>query len=738
MLYPKNIEKKIGFDKVRQLVKEECVSPLGITFVEKMRFSDAFPIIEKLCRQTEEFRQILLSQDPFPASGYLDVNKSLEKARIEGAFLDEDEFHQLKQSLQTIFKCLSFFDKDERSKAYPLLKELGGMVHLDKNILNAIEGKIDEKGKLRNNASNELQQIRQKLLSEQRRLRIVLDRILRDAQGKGFTPDDISLTIRSGRMVIPVLAEHKRKIKGFIHDESATGQTVYLEPTEVLEINNEIRDLEYREKREIIRILTELTNQLRPNLPFLKKAYQFLGLIDFIRAKAKFALKIDGSLPHLEKTQLIDWHHAKHPLLFLSHQAQGKPVVPLNITLNHQQRIVLISGPNAGGKSVTLKTVALLQYMLQSGLLIPVHEHSKAGVFKHLFIDIGDEQSIENDLSTYSSHLTNMKYFYNFADKKTLFFIDEFGTGTEPQFGGALAEAMLNDLNKKKTFGVITTHYANLKKFADKTQGLSNASMRFDLDKLESMYELEIGKAGSSYALEIARKIGLPHEIIKNAKGKVGSDHVSYDKLLGQLERERKKYADLNKNISRKDNELEKSVKEYQELKEYLEMERRKVLNKAKTEAKHLLKEANREIENTIREIREKKAEKEQTKKIRENLEKLEKSVKTEHIPESREEIKVIEGEIHLGDLVRIKGQETVGEIVNLKGKDAEITIGQLTSKVKLNRLERISRKTYRKVVQEVEKPAAMKGYNVNHKMSEFSTNLDLRGKRAEEALGIL
>jgi DNA mismatch repair protein MutS2 len=737
MLYPKNIEQKIGFDSVRELLRQHCSSSLGTAFVDKIKFSTSFDQVAKLCRQTEEFRQILISQEPFPSAGFLDVQEQLDKARIEGTFLLEEEFQDLKLSLQTLFSARAFFEPEERQRDYPLLAELSGAIRLDKSLLHSIDAKIDDKGHLRNNASRELMQIRQALNSEQQRARRVLDQAMRNARSKGYTPEDVSLTIRGGRMVIPVLAEHKRKIKGFIHDESATGQTVYMEPAEVLEINNEIRDLEYQERREIIRILTKLTDELRPYLEPLKQAYRFLGMIDFIRAKARFALQINALLPQMQKGQVIEWYHATHPLLYLSHQAQNKPVVPLTVSLNHQQRIVLISGPNAGGKSVSLKTVALLQYMWQCGLLIPIAENSTAGMFQSIFIDIGDEQSIENDLSTYSSHLTNMKYFCNFADKRTLFFIDEFGTGTEPQFGGAIAQSMLEDLNNKRAFGIITTHYGNLKQYAEKTPGIVNAAMRFDIEELESKFELQIGKAGSSYALEIARKIGLPDKILQNARSLVGYEQVKYDRLLGQLEKEKSEYSRLNRDLSQKEEQLKTSAKEYAELKDFLENEKKKVLNAAKAEAKQLLKDANRKIETIIREIKEQHAEKELTKKKRAELESMDQKLKPEAVKE-REEIQVVGGPIEIGDMVRIKGQDTVGEVTDFKGKDAEIRIGQLSSKVKTSRLEKISRTAAKKLIKEKEQPKAMTGIDLNQKRADFSHNLDLRGKRAEEALNEL
>jgi DNA mismatch repair protein MutS2 len=738
MLYPKNIENKIGFDQIRGLLKEECLSVLGQFYVDRLRFSDDFSLLQKLLLQTREFMAVLQSGEPFPSSNYLPIDTQLEKARLEGAFLSVEELNDLRLSLQTIFACLEFFANQEEE--YPQLWQLSSVVELDKSLLKQIGRVLDDRGRLRDDASPALQQIRRSLISEQSRARKVLDTILRQAVSAGFSEEGVSLTIRGGRLVIPVLAEYKRRIKGFIQDESATGQTVFMEPAEVLEINNHIRELEYEEKREITRILLAVTNQVRPHVQALRKASNFLGLVDFIRAKARFALKINAVYPEFVRHQVLEWRKAVHPLLYLSHSQQQKPVVPLNISLHGDQRILVISGPNAGGKSVTLKTVALLQYMIQTGLLVPVSEDSTVGLFKNLFIDIGDEQSLENDLSTYSSHLTNMKFFTQMVDKRTLFLIDEFGTGTEPQFGGAIAEAIMEELSSQRAYGVINTHYGNLKQLADRTPGIVNGAMRFDAARLEPLYELEIGKPGSSFALEIARKIGLPTPVLNKAKDKVGVEQVQLEKLLGQLEREKREYSEKNKEISRKEKEVREAAQEYQDLREFIENKKNQLIKEAKQEAGRLLADANQRIEATIRQIRESKAEKESTKKARKELDELKEQVKLRpeeaRAQEARPQIKVVAGEVSEGDLIRIKGQSTVGEVMAIKGKDAEIRIGALKSKVKLNRLEKISRKEYRQETAAESRPASMRGIDMNQRLADFSAKLDIRGSRGEEALG--
>lgn len=766
MLYPQNIEIKLGFDKIRERLNELCVSQLGRNFVEKVRFSDNYDLIQKMIRQADEMKNILqFEPTAFPSQNYLDVNYQLSKASIEGAFLTEEEFFNVKLSLRTIQECLRFFDKKEPEE-FPTLRELVGSAFQErskdedtsqkqirnpqseiKNLLDSLDKIIDDRGKLKDNASSELQAIRRRMQVQENDLRKTLDRILKNARANGWISDDFSLTLRGGRMVIPIAAEHKRKIKGFVHDESDTGKTVFMEPTEVLEANNEIRELESAEKREIVRILMELTNQMRPHIPVLRKAYTFLGIIDFIRAKARLAIEVNGIAPLSINSQVVDWKNAVHPLLFLSFKKQGKTVKPLTITLNSENRILLISGPNAGGKSVTLKTLGLLQFMYQCGLLVPMAEHSTIGMFKNVFIDIGDEQSLENDLSTYSSHLTNMKHFLLNSDRKTLFLIDEFGTGTEPSLGGAIAESILEDLNKSGAYGAINTHYTNLKTFADKTEGITNGAMRYDAEHLEPMYELEIGKPGSSFAIEIAYKIGLPKAIIDKSKQKIGNQQVSFEKLLKELEIERKVFADKNVENATKQRKLDQLLEQYSSLKTFLDNEKKTILNTAKLQAKELVKNANQKIEATIKDIREQGADKLATKEIRQELQDFQDGLNVEKLVTGtinkntdngekeiveKDVIEVIAGEITIGSLVRIKGQEALGEVIGMRGKDAEVAIGDLKTTVKLNRLEKISRKEFK---QKTSSKSKIVGVDMNDKMMNFSFNLDLRGKRGDEAL---
>ena len=725
MLYPSNLELKLGFDKIRTLLKEACESNLGKNFVDKVRFSDDQANIEMWLSQTDEFVRIISSQELFPNSNYIDLSPLFGKIRVDNSFLSEEELFDVILSLKTLDKCLDFFQ--EKRDDYPVLSEITYPIVFDEDLLWSIARVFDERGKLKDNASDRLYEIRKGILEEKQRLRRVLDNIITRTKKEGFTPDDVSITIRNGRMVIPVLAEYKRRVKGFIHGESATGQTVYLEPTEVFAINNEVQELEYAEQREVVRILMELTSYLRPEIENLKQYMQFLGLIDFIRAKARFALKIDACKPQWSAKKEFNWQVAKHPTLFLKHKELGKEVVPLNIYLEPNQRILIISGPNAGGKSVCLKTVGLLQYMFQCGLLVSVNESSTFTIFKDLFIDIGDEQSIENDLSTYSSHLINMKHLLGHVNKKSLFLIDEFGTGTEPHYGGAIAEAILMELKESKGMGVITTHYGNLKEYADKNEGLVNGAMRYDLKHLQPLYELEIGKPGSSFALEIAGKIGLPNITIENAKKKIGIKQVSFDQMLGQLQIQQTELERSEKKVKTREKELEELTEQYAQLKAHLETQEKKILNEAKQKANAIVTNANKEVERVIREIKEKKAEKEAVKKQRQKLE----QIKEETEVKEKFEKSTSTDDINIGDYVQLKGQDTVGQVVNIKGKDAELSIGELTSFVRLNRLEKVTRKAYK----DQGRKGGFSGYDYVSKQSEFNSRIDIRGIRAEEVI---
>lgn len=720
-VYPEDIESKIGFDLIRNLINGFCQSRRGEQIASRMKPIDNFDLLTRYLNQVKEMIQLKGASEHKIAYEFPDIEEYLIKIKVPGSFLDPDDFHNLRQGVSSIVSWILFFSKEGDS--FPELFQLSGKVSIDNELARVIDQVIDDRGEVKDTASPELSEIRSRISKSERAVRSAIQKVLKKAKSDELTDEDSTLTIRDGRLVIPIKAEHKKRIPGFVHDESATGQTVFLEPGAVLDLNNEVRELKYQEKREVIRILIALSDRVRDNLPGLEKGAELLEKLDFINAKVGLSDKINGIVPKLEKSTSFRLINAIHPLLFLSHKESKKPVIPLNLELDQQNRILIISGPNAGGKSVALKTVGLLQYMVQCGLPIPVDEQSKLGLFSSIFIDIGDTQSIEDDLSTYSSHLTSMNHFLQFSDKKSLFLIDEFGKGTEPQFGGAIAESVLWELNKKRSVGLVTTHYQNLKKIGDEVSGLVNGAMKYDLEALEPLFELEVGKPGSSFAFEIAGKIGLPKEIIESARKKIGSSHVAYDQLLNQLEKEKSKYEKSIKSLEKDQSELNKIRKDYEDLRKMLEEDKNRILKEARSEAKQVLDRSNKEVEKAIREIKESKADKEKTKKIRYQLENKKKQF---------EEKKTIKSStLKEGDIVNVEGQDTTGTIQKINGKQAEVIFGSLKSIVSIDRLEKANKSpqvTYRKKVKKM-------GIDLSKKMANFSHELSIRGMRAEEAM---
>ena len=661
--------------------------------------------------------------ESFPSRYFFDATEWIQKISLEGNWLEAEHFLSLAYSLETIIASKAFLVKS--AEIYPELFRMAEPVAVTSQLCQSIFLKIDDKATVRDAASAELGRIRKKLRDEQGRLRKLADQIFRTAVTESWVPEGSLPTIRDGRVVIPILAEHKRKLKGFILDESATGQTVFLEPAEMLDANNEIRDLEHAEKREVIKILRALTDEFRIQLPVLKIAYRFLAQIDFIRAKAKFSIEINADLPIVENKPEMVWYNARHPLLYLSLKGK-REVIPLSIELNNQERMLLVSGPNAGGKSVCLKTVGLLQYMVQCGMLIPVSDRSRVGIFQDIFLDIGDQQSIENDLSTYSSHLRNMNVFIQSAGDKSLALLDELGSGTDPNFGGAIAQAILDTLLQKRVWGVATTHYYNLKLFAGQHQGIRNAAMRFDDKNLVPLYLLDIGKPGSSFALEIARKTGLPQSTIMEAEKLVGKDLAGFETLVRSLERERQELSEKIKRLERQDAELKQSLAKYQALYSDLDTRKKEIISKAKEDASNLLKETNREIEKTIRHIKENKAEKKETTKVRKNLETL-----TQKVGDSPTKEKKSTAALKEGDRVRIIGQEGSGVILALQGKNAIVQFGLMKSQIKLEQLERTTVPVEKEIVARLRSA----GINVHEKRTNFNSTLDIRGKRVDEVI---
>ena len=770
MIYPQNFEQKIGFDQIRQLVKGKCLSTLGMERVDEMAFSDDYREIDRRLEQVMEFISILQGEDDFPSQYFFDVRPSLKRIRVEGLYMDESELFDLRRSLETIRDVVRFLrqtddeEDEEAHSPYPALYELAGEVMVFPILIARINDILDKFGKVKDNASPELLRIRRELAATTGSISRSLNSILRTAQAEGYVEKDVTPTMRDGRLVIPVAPGMKRKIRGIVHDESATGKTVFIEPAEVVEANNRIRELEGEERREIIRILTDFSSVVRPHVPALLQSYEFLAEVDFIRAKALWGMETGSGKPSLEERQVVDWFDAVHPLLQISLAKHGKKVVPLDIELTREQRILLISGPNAGGKSVCLKTVGLLQYMLQCGMPVSMNERSHAGVFRHIFIDIGDEQSIEDDLSTYSSHLTNMKNMMKYCDGQSLILIDEFGGGTEPQIGGAIAEAVLKRFNQKGTFGVITTHYQNLKHFAEDHEGVVNGAMLYDRHEMRALFQLQIGNPGSSFAVEIARKIGLPEDVIADASEIVGSEYIQSDKYLQDIVRDKRYWETKRQNIRRREKQMEETIARYERELEELDRSRKEILKKAKEDAGRLLEESNARIENTIRTIKEAQAEKERTREVRQDLadfrrqvEEADKAAMEEKIArkmdrlrekqERRKERKERQGNepsvqpvvkikpIGAGDCVRIKGQTSVGQVMELNGKNAVVMFGLMKTNVKADRLERADAPKQTNTMAKATFVSSETQDRMYEKKLNFKQDIDVRGMRGDEAV---
>lgn len=767
MIYPHNFEQKIGFDQIRQLLNDKCLSTLGKERVEEMTFSDQFDEVKERLNQVTEFIRIIQEEDNFPAQYFFDVRPSLKRIRIEGMYLDEQELFDLRRSLETIRDIVRFLHKNEEEGEedipYPSLKKLAGDIAVFPQLITKIDSILDKYGKIKDNASSDLSRIRRELNSTMSGISRSLSSILRSAQSEGYVDKDVTPTMRDGRLVIPVAPGLKRKIKGIVHDESASGKTVFIEPAEVVEANNRIRELEGEERREIIRILTAFSATVRPSIPEILQSYEFLAEIDFIRAKSHFAIQTNSIKPSLENKQLLDWTMAVHPLLQLSLAKHDKKVIPLDIELNDKQRILIISGPNAGGKSVCLKTVGLLQYMLQCGMLIPLHERSHAGMFGSIFIDIGDEQSIEDDLSTYSSHLTNMKMMIRNANERSLILIDEFGGGTEPQIGGAIAEAVLKRYNDKQTYGVITTHYQNLKHYAEDHEGVVNGAMLYDRHLMQPLFQLQIGNPGSSFAVEIARKIGLPEDVIADASEIVGSEYINADKYLQDIVRDKRYWEGKRQTIRQREKHMENTIARYEEEIEELRKSRKEIIRQAKEEAERMLQESNAKIENTIRTIKEAQAEKEKTRQARQELNDFRQAMEEAATREQDEKIarkmqKLQEKQnrkkekkqdttksapvitpkvetITVGSTVKIKGQTSVGEVLEISGKNATIAFGSIKTTVKLDRLERSNANPIKKENMKSTFVSSETHDQMYEKKLSFKQDLDVRGMRGDEAI---
>ena len=818
MIYPNNFEHKIGFDEIREMLMQRCMCGLGRRKVEELAFSTDATEINSWLQQIREFRRLKEENDDFPLEHFYDMREQIARLRLEGTHLEEEELWNLQRSLTTIHKIITFLCRDGEESAdgeytyrYPALQLLTEDVCIFPNITRRIEMTLDKFGHIRNNATPELARIRRELASMEGSISRTLNGILNNAKQEGLVERDVTPTLRDGRLVIPVVPAMKRKISGIVHDESASGRTVFIEPAEVVEANNKIRELEADERREVIRILKDIAKMIRPYIREIGESYKLLAQIDFIRAKALLADTLQAYEPETSAEPHIDWIQARHPLLQLAiekHEAERIPednspvkkIVPLDITLTAEKRMLIISGPNAGGKSVCLKTVGLLQYMLQCGLSIPVADRSQTGIFQSIMMDIGDEQSISDDLSTYSSHLMNMKQMLRSADAATVILIDEFGTGTEPRIGGAIAESVLEQLCKNHVWGIVTTHYQNLKEFADSHDGVANGAMLYDRNEMKALFQLAIGRPGSSFAIEIARKIGLPESVIQSATDIVGQDYIQSDKYLQDIVRDKRYWESKRQTIHQHEKDMEKTVLQYQAEIERLEKERKEILTKAKNEAKEILAESNRRVELAIKEIREAQADKEETKRIREELTQFEHEVdeidlrqKDEAIQRKIEQIqqrqqrreerkrnkaegKLNEAEqkaaqvlreaaqraeqdkpVAVGDSVRIRGTKTVGTVEAIQGKMATVIFGGgMRSKVKAERLEHARQEvsetpsanenTLRgglsaaaaSLAAETAKLSHMTRDTMDERQRAFRQDIDIRGMRGDEALMVV
>ena len=755
-----NIEAQLGFDRVRSLVAEECTNALAIRMVDEMTFITHFDKLQRELDLVEELRQIILLESGFPSQDFFDLTDELVRLKVGNTVIEQAELFNLKCSLHTLEECLRFLLRDDQQR-YPRLTELAARVEVDPSLSRNLNKLIDDKGELYDSASPELLDIRQQMRRKQAEVDSQISRSLARAKNEGWAPEGAEVTIRNGRLVIPMLDTHRRKMKGLIHDESATRQTAYLEPAEVVELNNDLRELEFAERHEIQRILARFSDALRPQLPQLINAYWFLARVDFLRAKARFALSLNAGRPVVQDRTLINWFDARHPLLYHNYLNAGqRAVVPFCLSLDSNSRILIISGPNAGGKSVCLKAVGLIQYMLQCGMLVPCRETSEFGIFDSIFIDIGDQQSIDNDLSTYSSHLQNMKQLLETADEGTLFLLDELGGGTQPRSGCAIAEALLEELYRRHSFGVVTTHYADLKLLADRCPGVRNGAMLYDTEKMKPLYRLSIGHPGSSFAFEIAQNIGFPEAVLKAAGEKVGGEMLNFEHQLQQIELDKQEIARQRAELEVADSFLAEVTEKYQKLTDKLESKKYEILSAARKEAQQIIADANRTVEQTISDIKEAQAEKERTIQARQRM-----KAEAERIASSQErhddimKERVAKGAaapssfapkesvaskdddsgtapIVVGGIVRIDGQDTFGQVVEIKGKKAVVESNSIRMTIALSRLTGTKKKSIPVDKSSMRNNRFQSIYDdINEKRKTFNPTLDLRGQRADEAL---
>ncbi|MDD4645038.1 MAG: Smr/MutS family protein [Bacteroidales bacterium] len=762
MVYPDSFEDKIGFSQVRQKVVDLCVTPLGSEWASTIHASSDFTEVGALLDDVVEFTDIILHHTDFPELAPVDIRDSVKKGRIPGAYLDVTEWLDVRRLLASVRQIEVFFEKLP-AEILPATRGKSKQLKTFPFIQEKLDQIFNKTGQVRDQASADLKKIRQDMVHLQASIGRRMDTVLQQARSEGWIEKDVQPSIRDGRLVIPVPVTHKRRIKGLIHDESATGRTAFVEPIELVELNNELRELELAEQREIVKILVELTNQLRPYFPDMENWNGVIASFDLTRAKAKISIRWDGTQPLLREDPYIHWEKARHPLLDLAFRSENKKVIPQDIHLDNKQRILLISGPNAGGKSVCLKAAGLIQYLIQCGFMVPVQEGSESGIFDQFLLDIGDEQSIENDLSTYSSHLHHMKFFLKKAGDKTLFMIDEFGAGTEPQLGGAIAESILSELTVTGAYGVVTTHYSNLKHFAASADGVVNAAMRYDVQHMQPLFELETGKPGSSFAFEIARNIGLPDVVIQKATGLVGDDHIQFDKHLREISRDKRYWENKRQKIRQNSKELDELLAKYSEILAITEKDRKKIIQETRQKSEELLSGINKKIEQSIREIRESQAEKLKVREIRENLESLRDSIKAElnqTISEGDEKLESAEKESNkirkklviekpvaevkpvmainpwsVGSKIRIKDKDIFAEILETRADNLLIAMGQMITTIPVSQAEPVSENEFKKATGTKSYGTSFAGVDMENRKLSFSPNIDVRGMRADEAL---
>ena len=762
IIYPRDFESKLGFDQIRLDLKGLCASSIGRNLVEEMKFSDSF---EDICVQLErvnEMKSIIESGVDFPKPVFHDLHSSLSRIKVEGGYMTAEELYKLLRMLEAMkevreFYCMSVAsdnDLEEKTYKYPvlaeLLKELEGFPLISRDISMC----INKFGEVVDNASEELYEIRKSLVSAGNSVARAMRRAIDNAIANNIVSKDVAPAMRDGRMVIPVEAGLKRSISGIIHDESSTGKTVYIEPSEVVEASNRVKELKMEEHRAIVAILVRLADMIRPSIDSILDSLSLLGLLDFIMAKGKYAVLTGANMPVVERNAEIDWYSAFHPVLFLTLKKHGRAVVPLNLSLNQRNRFLIVSGPNAGGKSVVLKTVGIVQYMTQCGLLPTLNYNSHVGIFNSIFIDIGDEQSLENDLSTYSSHLKNMKFFMSPAQSGTLILADEMGSGTEPQIGGALAQSILDLLSQTGCLGIVTTHYQNLKTFADEKEGFVNGAMQYDRGRLQPTFNLLIGHPGSSFALEIAKNIGLPAQVIDRAKEIVGSDYVNTDKYLLDIDRDRRYWSNKRQQIKEKESKLNDLLVRYEDTAKLLKLQRAQILNDAKKEAKEILASTNAKIESTIKEIRDVQAEKERTKNIRKELEDYKRNLENKELDgnhvslkplkhksrrtktEPKEDVTAVgkQKTLCVGDYVRMSDGGVAGRILSIQGKNVEVAFGSLRTFVNINKLQAAA-KPKETSKSPVLTSSGSSSYDSRKRQLNFKTEIDVRGLRADEAI---